>query len=446
MKRKRIFRGVLSMGYGKAVQALIQLATVPALAASWGLHTYGQWLLLTTVPAFLAASDFGFGYAAGNRLIGEVARGDNHAARVTFQSAQAVIVGCSAGILTLALVVAALLPDRLLNTPGGMESGTARLVLVILATYGIIAMQSQLFMATMRAHGAFALSTSVEATIQLAEGLAVIAIALSGGTPIEAAFGYLGIRSLGVAGHVLLARRRAHWLAIGVRDVRRHRISQLTRPALAAMIMPLAQAGYLQGSVVAVGAAAGAAAVPIFTSLRTLSRVALQLILSLTMPILPEFTAEHERGNTPWLQRILGAMNTLNALVGLLAGLTLLALGNSLLKWWTHGAIAAPQMMITLTAAGLLAGAVWNPMSYFLLAVNRHEAFTYYLGVAATLMVFFTYVCVRRWGITGAAGSALILDIFMLACGIAQLKRLVGTVPFGISALRVLVPPRRSAT
>jgi len=456
VKHRRVFVGVLSMAYGKVVIALIQLAMVPVLANAWGLPLYGQWLLLSTVPVFLAAGDFGFGTAGGNRLIGEVAQGDNDAARITFQSALAVMLGCSVAMLALMIGISALIPGRLLAVSDGMDAEAARSVLIVLCAYGVVAMQLSLFKAAMRAQGRFALSATVESTVQLAEGLAVIAVALSGGTPLHAAIAYLVVQSLGVAGHVVLALHYAKWLVLGFRDASRARMSELLRPALAAMMLPLAQAGYLQGTALAVGAASGAATVPVFTSLRTLSRVGLQFLLAITKPILPEFTAEHARGNLPWLARITGAMTTFNALTGTAAALVLLLAGNPLLAWWTKGAIAAPPAMIALTAAALLAGSIWNPMSDFLVAVNRHAGFTYVYAVAACLTIGLSYLFVRHWGVTGAAAANLMLEIVMLGCVFVQLRRLTGPFPLGLSALSILVPqhwrrairarlPRRSA-
>ncbi len=434
------------MGYDKGVIAGVQLAMVPVLATAWGLPLYGQWLMLSAVPVFLAAGDFGFGSAAGNRMIGEIGRGDESAARVTFQSALVAVLACSAIVFVVVLGLVALLPDRLLAVNGGMDAGQARTVLIVLGAYGLVAIQKHLFMAAMRANGAFALSTSFEATVILVEGLAVIGIVIAGGTPFEAAVGYLLVRSLGVVGHVMLALRRAKWLRLGFGNATRARMSDLLRPSLAAMNMTLSQAGYLQGSAIAVGAAAGAAAVPIFVSLRTLSRVGLQFLNALTFPILPEFTAEHARENLPWLKRVLGATTTVNALVGSIAGLVLVLSGNALLAWWTKGAIMAPQAMIEITALALVAAAVWNPMSLFLLAVNRHEVFTYALGGAALLSVALTYAFARHWGVTGAAAANLLLDLSMLCCAYLQLRSVVGSFPLGPSALWAVVPQNWSST
>lgn len=430
------------MGYSSAVVVLIQLAMVPALANAWGLAQYGQWLLLATVPSFLAASDFGFGSAAGNRLIGEVARGDTGAARATFQTALALTMGCSAAVFGLVFVVAMVLPGHFLAVSDGMDADEARLVLIVLSAYGIISLQAALFIAVMRAHGAFALSATFQTTVQLLEGLAVIFAALSGGSPAHAAFAYLLVRSFGTAGHVFLARSRADWLEIGFKHASVERLSVLWRPALAVMVVPLARSGYLQGSAIAVGAAAGADVVPIFTSLRTLSRAGLSFIFAVNKPILPEFTAEHARHNGAWLQKVTGAVVSFNLIVGLCAAITMAILGNSLLGWWTNGAIQAPPPMIYLTAAALLAGAVWEPMSVFLIAVNRHERFTYAFAASTCVSVALTYFFVLQWGVTGASAASLLLESMMVLCALLPLRALTGPFTVSPGALWAVAPER----
>lgn len=428
MKRKRVFQGILAMSYSKIAIALIQLATVPVLANEWGLPQYGQWLVLSSIPAFLAAGDLGFGSAAGNRLVGEVARGDHTAAKTTFQSAFGVVLTCGAVLFLLVATAAILLPASLLSVSGGMDAESARHVLIVLSLWALITMQSTLFLAVMRAHGGFAVSATLEATIQLLEGLTIIGIVGLGGTPIEAAIGTLAVRILGVVCHAALALHRSSWLTLGFASSTWHRTRELIRPSIAAMTLPLSQAGYLQGTALVVGAAVGAQAVPVVTTLRTLSRVAVQVLFSITVPVLPEFTAEHARGNTPWLQRVAGALIPVYAFVGAVAGLLLATLGEQLLQWWTRGSIAAPPAMITITSVSLMAAAVWNPVSSFLLAVNRHEAFTYVFGAFACGTLVLTYLLARRWGVTGAAIANLALDTTMLVCSLIQLRRVTGSI------------------
>lgn len=442
MKRRRIVLGVLSMGYGKLVTAVSQLLMVPVLASTWGVEVYGQWLLLSAIPVFLAASDFGFGTAAGNRLIGEVARGHFDDAVTTFQSALAVILTASLVMLGAVLATGAMLPDGWLDSAKGMTAAEARPVLMILGTYGLLAMQGSIFMAVTRSEGAFARSTLFEATVQLAEAGAVIAAALAGHSPFVAAAAYLAVRSCGIIGHIGLARYHARWLRIGFGRVQRERVRSLFRPAIAAMMLPLATAGFLQGTAIAVGVVAGPAAVPVYTSLRTLSRVALQLLMTVNLPILPEFTSEFARGNREWVARITGGLTSFNAAAGLFGALGLALFGEWILAVWTRGAIVAPPAMLWLTALAMAASTTWNPLSSLLVAINHHERFTYAFIVAATTTIALTYAAAQYAGVVGAAGANLCLDLFMLIFVFRMTRKTIGKFPLGWKAMTVLLPAR----
>jgi O-antigen/teichoic acid export membrane protein len=440
--RRRLAFGIASMAYGKSVTALIQLAMVPVLATTWGVELFGQWLLLSTIPAFLVASDFGFGTAAGNRLIGEIADNRQSEALTTFQSALLMIASCAAVVAVVGLAIAAVIPDSFLALPGVLDGSAVRKIVIVLTVYGLVGMLGILFIAAMRSHGAFARSTTFEATVQLAEGLAVIGVALAGEGPLQAALALLAVRSCGLMGHVALALHHAPWLKLGFGTASRERTRELFRPAIAAMMLPLASAGYLQGTALAVGAAAGAAAVPIYTSLRTLSRVILQLLMAVNLPILPEFTAAFAKGNREWVMRAAGGIGSFNALAGIGGAVGFGLLGEWLFVIWTNGTIAPPLAMIWLTAAAIAAGTTWNPLSNLLLAVNRHERFTFWFVAAAAAGIGLTYLAVQQFGVTGAALANLALDLFMLVCVVRMVGQEFGRLPFGWRAMAILLPKR----
>ena len=65
-----------SNGFAQAVQIVLQLLTVPLYSRFLGIERYGVWLLLTTVPAYLAFSDFGLTAASAADMTARLARGD----------------------------------------------------------------------------------------------------------------------------------------------------------------------------------------------------------------------------------------------------------------------------------------------------------------------------------------------------------------------------------
>lgn len=442
MQRRRVILGIASVGYSKLVGALAQLAMVPAMASAWGLELYGHWLMLATIPVFLGSSDFGFGVAAGNRIIGEVAVGSHSEALRTFQSALALITSASALIFLLVAAVLTIIPPEMLESSGGLPAESARQVLLILSLYGLIAMQGSLFFGVMRSEGGFAISGTYEATVQLVEAATVVSAVLLGYQPIATASAYLVCRSMGFAGLIVLAKYKARWLRLGVNRASLARIRELLRPAIAAMMLPLGFAGFLQGTALAVGAAGGAAAVPVYTSLRTLSRIGLQAIMAVNLPLMPEFTAEYAKGHKGWITSVTGGMATFALLAGTVWGLCLALLGPEAISIWTRGTINPPHAMFWLTGAAIAMSAVWNPLSNFLLAVNRHESFTYAFAAATVAVIGATIPAVHYAGVTGAVAVALLLDLFMLIFVTVSLRRLIGPFQLGWQPLLASLPAR----
>lgn len=439
--RRRLALGVLAMAYSRGVIAAIQLLLVPTLALSWGLPLYGQWLMLSAIPVFLGASDFGFGTTAAMRLIGEVARGDRAEALVTFRAARRMVTLLTGGMLIAVMVIVALLPSSLLAAREGMDGETARATLALLCCYGLLTLQGPLFAAAARSEGRTPQAIAIDSTTQLLEGLAVAGVALAGGTPFDAALAYLTARVVGVGIMRMFARGAAPWIRSRV-PASRQRIREMWRPALAAMALPVSQAIYLQGSAMAVGAAAGAAAVPIYASLRTLSRLGLQVSAMFAVPLMPEYTAAHARGDSRQTSVIAGALTLASLGLGVGYALVIGLFGRVLIGLWTHGAIQPPEAMIALTAIALAIGVLWNPLSDLLLAINRHESFSYAYVGCALAAVAATFGLVRALGIAGAAIANLAFETVMAITVLRALRKYGGPILLGPDAILAAIPVR----
>jgi O-antigen/teichoic acid export membrane protein len=248
-------------------------------------------------------------------------------------------------------------------------------------------------------------------------------VVLAGGGPLAAALTLLGVRCLAVLVQIAASLRLAQWLGEARGRVSAERARELLRPALAAMLLPFAQAGYVQGTALAVGAAAGPVAVSIFTTLRTLSRVGLQLLMAINQPLLPDYTAAYARGRIEWLRQTASALLAAALVAGLGFALGLYFMGDAVIELWTGGAIAVPGLMLGLVALAVPFAALWNTLANLLLATNRHEAFAAVFLVAAGLSTVLTYVLVVNGGVALAPGAMLLLDVAMTVLGIRMLSK-----------------------
>jgi O-antigen/teichoic acid export membrane protein len=413
MSAVRISRGVAANIYDKLAIAGIQIALVPVLATHWGLETYGAWVLLATIPSFLAMSDFGFATAAGIQMTMLVANGRRDEAVRVFQSAWAVILPSTFVVLLLALLTCWVVPAAMLPVTPAFGSGEARLTLCLLIVYGLVSLQGSIFNAGFRCAGLFALGTFWAGNTIMIENGALLVAVLFDASPIEAAAALLGGRLVALVAQNLLLRRQVPWLRIGLGEARRDTARALLHPAVAIMMLPLAQASFLQGTAIALGAAAGPAAVPAFTAARTLSRIGLQITQVLTHALMPEFSAAFARGDRPAQARMIVATLLAAAVVCVPFALVLAVGGPRIVALWTHGVIHPSTGLMWAMAATVVLGGVWNPLSNLILAMNRHAGFSYPFVVLALLTMPVSYFLSAQMGAAGAGLSIALMDLAM---------------------------------
>jgi O-antigen/teichoic acid export membrane protein len=414
-RNSRVIRGISANVYSNVVQTVLQLLAVPILATHWGLATYGAWLVIFTVPNYLAFADFGFAAAAGNDMTISVARGDRAAAVETFHAVRATMFGICLVLLCVCALTVYIIPDRWLALVAGLSVAQARMAVLMLAAYGVLSVQNSVSLAAFRSIGQYATGTYLQMTIHLVENIAALTVVFFGGNIEQAAATYLCAGVAGIAVRMVLLNARARWLVFFAWRVSLAEIRRLLHPALAVLALPIAQALFLQGTVVVVGLAAGAPAVPAFTAVRTLSRIGVQLTMTVNHAVLPEFTIasaaiDHAR------RARLAFLTIASSVVILLPMFVVVTLaGPLILRLWTHGAIHAPYGLILAMAATMLVNGVWMPISNLIFALNKHAQYSYYYLMAALVSVLLSYPLVRLIGSTGAALSLLALDCVMFA-------------------------------
>src|SRR4051812_46417644 len=103
--RQRIARGFGSTILGPIITLAIQLGAVPFLLSAWGAGKYGEWLVLSAIPANFSFSDLGFSDASGSDMTVRVAAGDRAGALCTFQSSWILLTAVSMVISLLAMSI-----------------------------------------------------------------------------------------------------------------------------------------------------------------------------------------------------------------------------------------------------------------------------------------------------------------------------------------------------
>jgi O-antigen/teichoic acid export membrane protein len=402
---RRIVKSVFAHCYSQVITVITQLAGVPIFLHSWTLSKYGEWLVISAFAVYLSMADFGLLPAVGNRLVSDVQSG-------RIDSANAMLHSAISFIARVIVAVAAITGVLLVFVNVGVSvtiDGKLAIFFLVLSSCG--AVFCGLYDSVFRAHGDYALITTLLTTIRLLEwGGAIIGV-IAGGQLHYAALGFLLGRIGGTLIILIYAIRRYPKVKWHFRRNYRAEILSIGRPALGFLAFPMAAAINLQGMTILVATLLGPAAAAIFASYRTLSRVVAQLPTLVGKSIWPELSRAYAEGRTDRISAIYRVGGISTALIGLIVSVIIFVCGPWIITIWTHGRVpTSPIVLAGLLISSCAAAGTQVPMS-LLGATNNHIVFSkiyviatiFGLGLCAILMKFFN--------LNGAALGLAISDL-----------------------------------
>jgi O-antigen/teichoic acid export membrane protein len=411
--KDRLLRSWGANAFGQVVTVIIQLVSVPVFIQFWDVELYGDWLILFSIPSYFALSDLGFGQVAANEMTMLVARGDRSKALSIFQSTWLLMCTISFAIVLLLSTVTWFIPvEDLLNLSvlGHRETVCIILTMVI---HILISQQGGLVEAGFRCEGNYALGTFYANTLRLSEFGAVTGSVCMGATPANAAFIFLFVRLCGVVYMWLSLHKRYTWIDYGYAHASLLNIKQLSTPAIAFMGYPLGYALSIQGMTIVVGTSIGSEAVVIFSTLRTLSRLAWQLLNTISYAVQPELSTAFGSGNLQLACKLHrhSCQVSLWLTLATVAGLSMS--GEWLLSIWTNGAVHFQASLFYIMLLVIVANSLWSTSQMVSVASNMHQKVACIFAISTLFSLCLAKWLIPVWGLPGAAASLLIVDILM---------------------------------
>lgn len=433
--KKRFAKGFGANVYGQVVVAIIQLVGVPILLSAWGKQLYGEWLILFAIPSYLSLTDLGFSQSAANDMCARMVRKDEAGALAVFQSLLMLVAGAAALGIIIVSVVLWLLPLQGWLHFAAMDTGQVRWVLWLLAAEVLVRLIGGTNHAGFRAGGEYDFHVAIYYTTLLVQYAAIWFVALLGHGPAIAAAAFLLVRVVATIGATILLLNRQRWLRYGRTLASRAELRRLLKPALANVGLPLAQAVNIQGMVLVVGGVLGPLAVVVFATLRTLARLALQGVLSVSHALEPELAFAWGAGDKPLLRRLYLYGLAASFWLALAAGVVLHFLGSWIVGVWTHHQVAMNMLLFDWLILSSVAGACWYSGLILRKAANRHLRAAIWYVAASLAAVVVAVLALRFTGRLADAGLVLLItDIVMVVYILHTTKRLIG-----VSAVRILL-------
>ncbi|TDP88541.1 O-antigen/teichoic acid export membrane protein [Aquabacterium commune] len=325
----RRLRRVFSVGMiGNGLTLLTNFLIPPLFIAALGTERYGAWLYLFTIPTSLAMFDLGVSAAFSTDVYKHHASGDNALAARSFKTGVKVIGGLMGLVL---LVAAGLVGWRYAAGPQGPVDVEFHVTMLLLCAYVLSGFFSELMSSSYKIAGRydqFQLFGLVSKAVEIGVLLALI--------PLNdfrlMALAMLGVRALTMCATTVQALRLTPELARG--PWRGHMpFKHLVLPSLMYAVNPLIMFIALQVPLLVIAPSAGLTAVVAYTTVRTLSRLPLQVSSQISFSLYTEYTRLQAAGEHTTVARLyrkgqwmIAALFAAYALGGMLLGPTVYSL------------------------------------------------------------------------------------------------------------------------
>jgi O-antigen/teichoic acid export membrane protein len=411
--KRRLMLGFLTNWVGKLSSTVIQFVQIPVFLHFWSVPLYGEWMIVNSIPAYLSFSNVGFGSVAGNEMTMLVARDDRAAALRIFQSCWWLIaIICTATIVLLSGTLYYLPASRLLKLTTLGETDT-KWIIFYLGVSVLLGQLEQLLQSAYRAIGRYPYGTFLKNMFSLfAFGCMIGAVILGAGARTTALV-FAGVNVAITIFFCILVRRDIPWIEYGWQHASIAEIRKLARPAFAYMGFPLGNALSLQGSLLAVGYALGPTDVVIFSTARTVSRVALQMVQMVNNTFEPEMSIAFGAGNYELTRILLRRACQLALLVALVLVLVMLSFGPWFLVHWTGGHVPPSRPLLSILLVVVVLYSLWSTSGTLMTSTNQHQRLATYYILGTSVACILCYVLARAYGLYGAAASLLINEIVM---------------------------------
>jgi O-antigen/teichoic acid export membrane protein len=209
-------------------------------------------------------------------------------------------------------------------------------------------------------------------------------------------------------------------LSLGLSAFSFSELKQSWRPSVMFMANTLGTAMYIQGLTLLVGATLGAAAVVVFNTTRTLSRVIVQFVTMIKLSVWPEFSYLIGVGDLTRARRLneLSFEVSWTASVGLSAMIYFAA--PLVMPLWTHHAVQLDRSLLLILLVSAALNGIWSVTSGLLMGINQHEGLTLRYLAAAGIAIILGGLSVRYAGLKGVAVGMIVCELMLLPYAISR--------------------------
>jgi O-antigen/teichoic acid export membrane protein len=399
---------------GQMINIASRILLVPLFLLAWGPGIYGEWLLLSSMVAYLAITDMGGAVYIGNRMTQAYAHRDQELFRKILHTGLALFLAIPLVVLIIFLTVIFFFNPAAFLHISQTSHRTIMLVLALLAFQFVISLPQGIllrvyFAVEMLPRGVMLLNfmqflsfALVAGGLWLGWGMAPIAL--------------LQIIPYGLIAALVLYDLNRKFPQFQILSLKAADFSfglSFIKPSLHFFLIQVSQAFSIQGIVLVVGMILGPVQVVLFSTMRTMVNLIRSFFEQVSHAAWPEMTrldAQEDIDKFLVLFRVI----LRSILVASILFITIFHFfGGYIYHFWLRKTVPFEQPVMDLFLIYMGQFIFWLTCSHPLLATNRHQTLAKVLFISSILTIVLAYLGGRHLGLPGILLGMIVGDVLL---------------------------------
>jgi O-antigen/teichoic acid export membrane protein len=411
---KRLFRGVGANFLGQFINLASRIVLVPLFLLAWGADVYGEWLILSSMVAYLSLTDLGAQLYILNRMTQAYAPRDNDQFRKILHTGLALFLIIPLAVFIIFVAVIGFINPATLLHITRTGHNTVILVLAIMALQIVMSLPMGVLLRVY-----FALEL-LPRGVMLSNFMQLLGIILLAGG-LWRRWGMVPIALLQIIPYLLISgialydlnRKFPQFKILSLRQADFSLGVSFIKPSFHFLLIQLGQAFSLQGTVLVVGMVMGPIQVVLFSTIRTMVNLIRSCLDQLSHAAWPEMTrldAQQDIDKFLALFRVI-LRTTLTATILLMTILHFY--GGYIYHFWLRKTVPFDQPLLDLFLIYMAQFIFWLTCSHPLMATNRHHTLAKALFISSILTISLAYLGGRHLGLPGVVLGMIIGDLVL---------------------------------
>lgn len=411
----RITKGMMAFSLSQLINFFIRIGLPPLYLNAWGIHRYGNWLILYSVAAYLSLSNLGGQTYLVNRLTQLFSQKKLREYRQVFNSGLLLfIVLAVVGLFLFAITIAFLPMAHLLHTPH-IDPFAVKAVLLILAVQVLLAVPQGLLTGIYQSVGKLPFAVMLFNGMTFLQLLLCLSALLLKASPSTVALMHIIPLVLLTAFAIWHIPSQFRFPIFSLKSVKLELLKSFVKPSFNFLAIDLSTAFAVQGIIIMLGGLLGSMQIVMFTTMRTLINMMKQVLGVISFSSWREMTHYDAMDNREKLRLLFRSVLRTSLIAAILLATLLYFFAAPLYTLWLHHRVPFSQPLMDLFLLYGIEMVFWTACANLLMSTNRHHVLARVYLITAIISLAAAYFGGRYFGLHGVILALLFIDIIFPA-------------------------------